>query len=211
MRKSTGGRAPRIIDPTLLLEPRPSHSDPAVPLVSVHTPGMIRLPEDDDGDPIPATPRARPSLQIYYTAADAADPPVLDAVARTLETDVLFTRCNNSEFYDRLDVYGLPSARDEEWYIQRYDTGGQWVRALIVLERPLAEWQQPDSGGKVPGLSTVMFEPVPVVANMVDPDASASTDSFWVRPAETAEEGEVLVCELRHELNWQNSSGQFKD
>jgi hypothetical protein len=85
------------------------------------------------------------------------------------------------------------------------------VRALIVLERPLAEWQQPDSGGKVPGLSVVMFEPVPVVLNMVDPDASASTDSFRVRLAETAEEGEVLVCDLRHELNWQHSSGQFKD
>ncbi|KAJ7361222.1 hypothetical protein DFH08DRAFT_368668 [Mycena albidolilacea] len=233
MRKSTGGRAPRRIDPTLLLEPCPSHSDPAVPLVSVHTPGMIRPPEDDDDDPVPATPRPRPSLQIYYTAPDAADPAVLDAVARTLETDVLFSRSNNSEFYDRLDVYGLPSARDEvvarciahqrgeiaaragsnskEWYIQRYDTGGQWVRALIVLERPLAEWQQPDSEGKVPGLSVVMFEPVPVVANVVDPDASASTDSFRVRPAETAEEGEVLVCDLRHELNWQHSSGQFKD
>jgi hypothetical protein len=187
---------------------------------------MIRPPEDDDDDPIPATPRPRPSLQIYYTAPDATDAAVLDAVARALETDVLSSRSNNSEFYDRLDVYGLPSARDEvvqrciahqrneitacavgngkEWYLQRYDAGGQWVRALIVLERPVAEWQQPE-GGKVPGLSVVMFEPV--VANV----ASADSDSFWVRPAETVEEGEVLVRELRHELNWQHSSGQFKD
>lgn len=95
------------------LETLASHSDPSVPLVSVHTPSRRPVPDPDDPsdtDAVPTEPRPRPSLQVYCTAP-LTTPNELEAAARTLETAVLKDRFNTSGAdYERLDVYSLPPA-----------------------------------------------------------------------------------------------------
>lgn len=110
-----------IVDPGPVLETLPSHSDPSIPLVSIHSPAQRPVPDPEDPsatDAVPTAPRPRPSLQIYY-APPRPPPPTttteqeLATVARTLETAVLKTRfATSGANYERLDVYALPV--DEE-------------------------------------------------------------------------------------------------
>lgn len=104
------------------LETLASHSDPSVRLVSVYTPSRRPVPDSDepsDTSAVPAEPRPRPSLQVYYTASLSTSNE-LEMVARTLETAVLKDRFNTSGAnYERLDVYSLPpvtrtGSEDEE-------------------------------------------------------------------------------------------------
>lgn len=225
-----------------------SHSDPSVPLVSVHTPSRRPIPDPDDDcdtDAVPTEPRPRPSLQIYYTTP-LTTPAELETVARTLETAVLKNRFNTSGAgYERLDVYSLPVTTDseeeapvkedglfatladadaavqrcvahqraeiaarennengKEWYIQRYDVPkGEWRRAIVVIRTPVAEWEWGSKEKKGRGLvlSTVMF----------DHQTKDAPEQVWVLSGSTEGEVQVLIHELRHELNWQHSFVQF--
>lgn len=111
-----------IVDPGPVLETLPSHSDPSIPLVSIHSPVRRPVPDPEDPsdtDAVPTAPRPRPSLQIYY-APPRPEPPTatiteeeLATVARTLETAVLKTRYATSGApYERLDVYAIPVDED---------------------------------------------------------------------------------------------------
>jgi hypothetical protein len=103
---------PRLCsNPGPRLEILSSHSEPSVPLVSVHSPSRRPIPDLEwpcETDAVPTEPRPRPSLQIYYTTP-LTTPDELETVARTLETVVLKDRFNTSGAnYERLDVYSLP-------------------------------------------------------------------------------------------------------
>lgn len=100
------------LNPGPRLETLASHSDPSVPLVSVHKPSRRPTPDPKypcEIDAIPREPRPRPSLQIYYTTPLTA-PDELETVARTLETVVLKDRfIRSGANHERLDVYSLPT------------------------------------------------------------------------------------------------------
>lgn len=104
----------QCLNPGPRLETLASHSDPSVPLVSVHTPWRRPIPDPDDPDDtdaVPTEPRPRPSLQVYYCTGPLTTPDELEAAARTLETVVLKDRFDTSGAnYERLDVYSLPPA-----------------------------------------------------------------------------------------------------
>lgn len=234
------------------LETHASHSDPSIPLVSIHSPLRRPIPDPDDPsntDAVPTEPRPRPSLQIYYTSplTTITSTEDLQTVARTLETAVLSHRfATSGAGYERLDVYALPvvvsteqeeavahkdglfamladadvavqccvghqraeiDARDandgKEWYIQRYDVaGGDWRRGIIVIRTPVAEWEwgSKEKTGRGLVLSVVMFD-----------STKDGSEQVLVFSGSTEGETQVLIYELRHELNWQHSFGQFLD
>lgn len=109
-----------VVDPGPVLEALPSHSDPSIPLVSIHSPVQRPVPDPEDPsatDAVPTAPRPRPSLQIYYVPPTTTHTTEqeLATVARTLETAVLKTRfATSGANYERLDVYALPPLVDEE-------------------------------------------------------------------------------------------------
>ncbi|KAI3397277.1 hypothetical protein diail_11009, partial [Diaporthe ilicicola] len=107
----------QITNPGPRLESLTSHSDPSVPLVSVHRPSRRPTPDPEDPsdtDAVPTEPRPQPSLQVYYTPP-LTTPNELESVARTLETAVLKNRFDTSGAnYERLDVYSLPPADEQE-------------------------------------------------------------------------------------------------
>lgn len=245
-----------VVNPGPRLETLASHSDPSIPLVSIHSPSRRPVPDPDDPsdtDAVPTEPRPRPSLQVYYTSpltTTTSPSEELETVARTLETAVLRNRfATSGAGYERLDVYALPvvtteeeddeavvhkdgrfatladahvvvqrcvahqraeiAARDDandgkEWYIQRYDVaGGEWRRGIVVIRTPVAEWEWGESKEKTGRglvLSTVMFDP-----------AKGGPEQVLVFTGSTEEEIQVLIRELRHELNWQHSFVQFLD
>lgn len=246
-----------VANPGPRLETLASHSEPSIPLVSIHTPSRRPTVPDDPDDPdpsdaVPTAPRPRPSLQIYYTTTTPEEEEELETAARTLETVVLKNRfATSGAGYERLDVYAVPVAAatgedpakskdgrlatlgeadaavqlcvthqraeiaaragraarhdgDKEWYIQRYDVaGGAWRRAIVVIRTPVAEWEwgRKDKTGRGLVLSTVMFDP----ANEDGPG------QVLVSSGSTEGEIQVLIHELRHELNWQHSFVQFLD
>lgn len=242
-----------VINPGPRLETLASHSDPSIPLVSIHSPSRRPIPDPDDPsdiDAVPTEPRPRPSLQIYYTSPLTTTAEELEMVARTLETAVLKDRfATSSAGYERLDVYALPvvtteededeeavvvhkdgrfatladadvavrrcvahqraeiAARDandgKEWYIQRYDVaGGEWRRAIVVIRTPVAEWEwgSKEKTGRGLVLSTLMFD-----------STKDRPEQVLVFSGSTEGEIQVLIHELRHELNWQHSFVQFLD
>lgn len=161
MPKSLGGTAQIRTNVSLNITHLASQSDPSVPLVSIFSPAIWH-PESSQQQqqlepaPLPL-PRPRPSLQVYYTAPDAADPARLTSAARALEAKVLAERHEGRDpaECDRLDVYGMPFSDsggaggvvvnacvehqrreiasrngDKDWYIQRYDVGG--ISALVA-------------------------------------------------------------------------------
>ncbi|KAH8895715.1 hypothetical protein GQ53DRAFT_31287 [Thozetella sp. PMI_491] len=220
-RASTGGRAPvrMMLDPTITS--RASFHDPSVPLVSIHTRQLM----DTYGI------RPRPSLQVYYTAQDAAEPAALETAARTLETTVLGpeVRLENSDFRDRLDVYGLPLAAssaqelaraciehqqaeiaarntggDKDWYIQRWDLGGgspQYARLLLVISRPVAEWA---GGGGDPRGIVVAFD------RTAEGEAGGAREA-WIRESEDLQDFRWMVKDERRGLGWDACQSQFDD
>ncbi|KAI0445105.1 hypothetical protein F4803DRAFT_203807 [Xylaria telfairii] len=209
-----------------------SHSDPSIPLVSVFSPFVWHVTDSFLGQEQSQRqhPRPRPSLQVYYTAPDAADPARLESAARALETSILSERHQgrDPDECDRLDVYGMPFRETEgdivaaciehqtseiasrvenkDWYIQRYDVGGSdWRRALVVVRREQEEWVGDDRARRPIGLSVVFYDAVHQEGN------SGTGGDLWERRAESVEEEEVLVRELKAELNWQHSASQFDD
>lgn len=246
-----------VINPGPRLETLASHSDPSIPLVSIHSPSKRPIPDledPSDTDAVPTEPRPRPSLQIYYisplstTTANSTEEE-LETVARTLETVVLKNRfATSGASYERLDVYALPvgeeeeekqavlhpkdgrfatladadvavqrcvehqraeiAARDDggkEWYIQRYDVaGGEWRQGIVLIRTPVAEWDwarnMEEKMGRGLMLSTVMFDPT-----------QDGSEEVLVLSGSTEGEIQVLIHELRHELNWQHSFKQFLD
>lgn len=188
MPKSLGGTAQlRANDISLInITHRISHSDPSTPLVSVFSPATWRRPMNSLYASQHHAPRPRPSLQVYYTVPDAADPIRLEAAARALETNILAERHQGRDpaECDRLDVYGMPflgpegdavaacvehqrreiasRAEDKDWYIQRYDLGGSdWQRALVIVRKEQDEWMAEDDGARRGvGLGVVFFDAV---------------------------------------------------
>ncbi len=214
--------------------PTGSHSDPAVPLVSIHTPLHAALL---DASVPPQIPRPRPSLQIYYVAPDAGSPAVVESVARTLQTRVLAQRNQGGDpgMNDRLDVYGIPggdvrrcvehqtaevdlrehSGLGREWLVQRYDLAlgpGRegWRRAVVMVQKPIGEWED----GM--GLEIVWFDAVVGDAEgkgrRVDgQDGAQPWEPVRVLKAADMEDALELVVDLRHSLNWQHTRWQFDD
>lgn len=240
-----------VANPGPRLETLAMHSDPSIPLVSIHTPSKRPVPDPDDPedtDAVPTEPRPRPSLQIYYTSPSLASTEELETVARTLETAVLKNRfATSGAGFERLDVYALPveatteeegeivqhkdgrfatladadvavqrcvahqraeiAAREasggKEWYIQRYDVaGGEWRRGIVVIRSPVAgwEWGSKEKTGQGLVLSTVMFD-----------STKDGPEQVLVFSGSTEGDVQVLIHELRHELNWQHSFVQFLD
>lgn len=110
-----------VVNPGPRLETLASHSDPSIPLVSIHTPSRRPIPDPDnpsDTDAVPSEPRPRPSLQIYYASpltTTTTPTQELETVARTLETAVLKNRfATSGAGYERLDVYALPVVTTDE-------------------------------------------------------------------------------------------------
>ncbi|KAI0543164.1 hypothetical protein GGR58DRAFT_12205 [Xylaria digitata] len=235
MPKGLGGTSrPSAIDPRVLdVTHRASHSDPSVPLVSVFSLGVWELGvtflQQQQSQQQPHPPRPRPSLQVYYTAPDAADPARLESAARALETTILRERhdCTDPGECDRLDVYGMPlqgtdehvvaaciehqrreiASRlwDKDWYIQRYDTGSnEWRRALVIVREGQEAWVGDDGSTRPVGLSVVFFDPVGW--RVLD----AGMES-WERRADSVEEEKILIGDLKAELKWQNCTWQFED
>ncbi|KAI0971241.1 hypothetical protein F4678DRAFT_434192 [Xylaria arbuscula] len=236
MPKSLGGTAQRrsshdssFVHVTRLV----SRSDPSIPLVSVYSPATWQhknpFLDEEEYQQQKNAPRPRPSLQVYYTAPDADDPARLESAARALETSILSERHQGRDpaECDRLDVYGIPfggmngnvftmcvehqkseiAARlgDKDWYIQRYDVGGsEWRRALVVVRNRQEDWVK-DSTRRQIGLSVIFFDPVG------QEESSDIKQNFWERRAESVEEEEVLIGDLKAELNWQHSASQFED
>lgn len=249
-----------VVNPGPRLESLASHSDPSIPLISIHSSTRRPVPDPDDPsdtDAVPTEPRPRPSLQIYYTSPLTTRPTTttfttpteeLETVARTLETAVLKDRfATSGAGYERLDVYALPVVATEEeeeeavvvhhkdgrfatladadvavqrcvahqraeiadggkeWYIQRYDVaGGEWRRGIVVISTPVAEWEweSKEKTGRGLVLSTVMFDPA---------KDWPESEQVLVFSGSTEGEIQVLIHELRHELNWQHSFVQFLD
>ncbi|KAI8965899.1 hypothetical protein F5Y11DRAFT_366853 [Daldinia sp. FL1419] len=229
MPKSLGGTAHvrandvPLVDITHLI----SHSDPSVPLTSVFSPAIWH-PTRPGSESHRRAPRPRPSLQVYYTALDAADPSRLESAARTLELSVLAERHQgrDPDECDRLDVYGMPFSgskadvvgacvehqrqeiasrvEDKDWYIQRYDIGGsRWRRALVIVRNTQEEWATENGERQEVGLSVVFFD-------AVDREEGDTRRNVWERKAGSMEEEGVLVRELKAELNWQHSASQFE-
>ncbi|KAI1820901.1 hypothetical protein F4861DRAFT_34348 [Xylaria intraflava] len=228
MPKSLGGTARRLASVPINITHRTSHTDPSVPFVSVFSPALCYSPDLFSGPQQQNNlPRPRPSLQVYYTAPDAADPAHLESAARALELSNLSERHQGRDYAerDRLDVYGMPfhapeedvvaaciehqrsenafRLEDKDWYIQRYDYGGSdWRRALVVVRKRQEEWMGEDGVTRPVGLSVVFFDAVG--------QQSGNEAGFWERKADSVEEEEVLLRELKAELNWQHSSWQFE-
>ncbi|KAI0851498.1 hypothetical protein F5Y00DRAFT_267693 [Daldinia vernicosa] len=205
-----------------------SHSDPCIPLASVFSPATWRRDMNSPFGSQHHAPRPRPSLQVYYTAPDAADPARLEAAARALETSILPERHQGRDTAecDRLDVYGMPflelegevlaacvehqrreivsRVEDKHWCIQRYDLGGcDWRRALVIVRKGQEEWVGEDGARREVGLSVVFFDAVSREGRDIRRD-------IWERRAESVEEEDVLIRELKSELNWQHSASQFE-
>lgn len=218
-----------------------SHSDSSVPLASVFSPATWHPEysspsQDQSRQQENHAPRPRPSLQVYYTAPGADDPTHLQSAARALETTILAGRHEGRDpaECDRLDVYGFPfpglegdmvaaciehqrreffsRLRDKDWYLQRYDVGGgRWQRALLVVRERQEEWWAGKEGEDAStrrqiGLSVIFFDPI----NQGETGATEGGD-VWERKAHSVEEEEVLIRELKAELNWQHSASQFED
>ncbi|KAI1645625.1 uncharacterized protein F4817DRAFT_366566 [Daldinia loculata] len=229
MPKSLGGTAQlRANDiPPINITHHVSHSDPSIPLVSVFSPATWRRPMNSLFGSRHHAPRPRPLLQVYYTAPDAGDPARLEAAARTLETSILAERHQGRDPIecDRLDVYGMPFLEPEgevvaacvghqrreiasrvdgkDWYIQRHDLGGcGWRRALIIARKGQEEWVVEDGARREVGLGVVFFD-------VVSREGRDIRRDVWERRAESVEEEEVLIGELKAELNWQHSASQL--
>ncbi|KAI1079049.1 hypothetical protein F5B20DRAFT_191211 [Whalleya microplaca] len=240
MPKSLGGTAQlRANDAASLVNVThlASHSDPSILLVSVFSPAIWHPTSSLFGQQQSQLqlqlqqhlPRPRPSLQVYYTAADAGDPARLESAARALEMSILSERHQGRDpaECDRLDVYGMPllepegdvvaaciehqrreiasRPEDKDWYIQRYDVGGgDWRRALVVVTKEQEGWVvKHGARGKV-GLNVVFFDTIG------QEESGGRRRDFWERQADSVEEEEVLVRELKAELNWQHSASQFE-
>lgn len=122
--------------------------------------------------------------------------------ATLADTDIAVQRC---VAHQRAEI----AARDandnggKEWYIQRYDVaGGEWRRGIVVIRTPVAEWEwaSKEKTGRGLVLSTVMFDPT-----------KDGPEQVLVFSGATESETQVLIHELRHELNWQHSFTQFLD
>ncbi|KAI0428952.1 hypothetical protein F5Y09DRAFT_311593 [Xylaria sp. FL1042] len=211
-----------------------SHSDPNVPLVSVFSPTTWHSEQFYFVNPTPRPqdqpPRPRISLQVYYTAPDAGDPACLELAARTLEKKILAERHQGRDpgECDRLDVYGMPPQQlegkdvvaacvahqkneiasrlqDKDWYIQRYDIGGNdWLRALVIVRNGVKEWFGEDGARRPIGLSTVYFDRV---CNR----SGGGLGGFRQYGADNIGEEWCLIHDLKHELNWQHTAWQFED
>lgn len=121
--------------------------------------------------------------------------------AALADADVAVQRC---VAHQRAEV-ATRDANDDgrEWYIQRYDVaGGEWRRGVVVIRTPLAEWDwgSKEKTGRGLVLSTVMFDPT-----------KDGPEQVLVFSGTTESENQVLIHELRHELNWQHSFTQFLD
>ncbi|OTA53848.1 hypothetical protein K449DRAFT_389603, partial [Hypoxylon sp. EC38] len=233
MPKSLGGTAQvRASDAasSINITHLPSFGDPSINMVSVFLPATWH-PGSSPLSQQQHAPRPRPSLQVYYTAPDASSPARLESAARVLETTVLFERREGRDpaECDRLDVYGMPltgsddddvvnaciahqrreiaaRSEDKSWYIQRYDIGGSdWRRALVVVRNGQDEWVAEDGARREVGLSVVFFDAVDKEAL----EGKGMRSDFWERKANSTEEEEVLIRELKAELNWQHSASQF--
>ncbi|KAI1142860.1 hypothetical protein F5Y05DRAFT_134157 [Hypoxylon sp. FL0543] len=223
MPKSLGGTAQVRGNEPLDITRLASHSDPSIPLVSVFSSATWRHGQQH------GAPRPRPSLQVYYIAPDANDPAYLELAARTLEANILSGRHEGRDpaECDRLDVYGMPllgseedvvnaciehqrreiaaRSEDKDWYIQRYDVArGAWRRALVIVRRGLEEWVAEDGARREVGLSVVFFDAAD------KGEGSGTRSDSWERRAGNLEEEEVLVRELKAELNWQHGASQFE-
>ncbi|KAK7733309.1 hypothetical protein SLS53_008206 [Cytospora paraplurivora] len=135
------------VNPGLRLETLASHSDPYIPLISIHSPSRRPIPDPDypcDTDAVPTEPRPRPSLQIYYTSplitTTTTPTEELETVARTLETVVLENRFDTSGAgYERLDVYALPViTTDEEAVVHKDGHFATLADADLAVQRCVA-------------------------------------------------------------------------
>ncbi|KAI0885815.1 uncharacterized protein GGS22DRAFT_179510 [Annulohypoxylon maeteangense] len=186
-----------------------SHSDPSIPLVSVFSP-FIWSRTDPPYDQRQHPPRPRPSLQVYYTAPEAGDPAYLELAARTLETEILNERHQGKDPDELADLIHAciehqqceiaARSQDKGWYIQRYDVGGsQWRRALWV--------GQDEKERRDVGLSIVFFD----LVNREESDEPEPRPIYLDHRAESVEMEDVLIRELKAELNWQHSASQFEE
>ncbi|KAI0107735.1 hypothetical protein GGR51DRAFT_559070 [Nemania sp. FL0031] len=97
---------------------------------------------------------------------------------------------------------------DKDWYIQRYDLGdGHWQRVLVIVRKRQEEWTGEDGSAQQVGLSVVFFD----LANRDWGESRAVEEKFWERKAYSVEQEQVLIRELKAELNWQHSASQFED
>ncbi|XXH00066.1 hypothetical protein Hte_006408 [Hypoxylon texense] len=123
-----------------------AQSDPSVPLVSIFS-SAIWHPANSQQH------RPRPSLQVYYTAPDAADPARMASAAPCSRGKKFSLSATRAEIlpnatgwmysggrgvvdacveHQRREIASRNGGRD--WYIQRYDVGGgDWRTALVTV------------------------------------------------------------------------------
>lgn len=118
--------------------------------------------------------------------------------ATLANADVVVQRCVT---HQRAEIAARNANDGKEWYIQRYDVaGGEWRRGIVVIRTPVAEWEwgSKEKTGRGLVLSKVMFDPT-----------KGGPEQVSVFSGSTEGEIQVLIHELRHELNWQHSFVQF--
>ncbi|KAI1345744.1 hypothetical protein F5Y01DRAFT_299660 [Xylaria sp. FL0043] len=238
MPKSLGGPAHRLNRDASLhdVTHTASHSDPTIPLVSVFWPAFWHPEQFYIDNPQPRSqdqpPRPRISIQVYYTAPDAADPSCLESAARALEKEMFWERHQGTEpnECDRLDVYGMPSQQlggrdvvtaciehqkreigarleNKDWYIQRYDLGGHgWRRALVIVRKGVKEWIGEDGTKRPIGLSRVYFDRI--AGRHAEGDDGRE---FLETVGDSASGERCLMSDLKHDINWQHTAWQFED